>query len=356
MFLTKNGTALPFVVEETAHAGVVRVAGKVIAEVEKVSGVKPELLQTAPETPYVLCATLGCSALADALITAGKLHQAEEIRGKWECFTIQMVDGNLIILGGDKRATEFGMFELSRYIGVSPLCYWGDADPLPCENIEIKDDICVVSKEPSVRYRGLFINDEWPCFGTWATTHFGENVDISGSASTESHKGVTRFGGVNAKMYDHVFELLLRLKANYMWPAMWASVFGEEGPGSLNEELADEYGIVVGNSHHEPCLRAGEEFKHSIRDGAKYGTDWNFVRNREGITRFWADGLKRSGKYEHLITIGMRGEDDSAMLGEDAGLRGNIEYLKDVITTQEALIQEHACPKAMDQPRLLALY
>ena len=207
MFLTKNGSALPFVVEETAHAGVVRVAGKVIADVEKVSGVKPELLQTAPDTPYVLCATLRCSALADALIAAGKLPQAEEIRGKWECFTIQMVDGNLIILGSDKRATEFGMFELSRYIGVSPLCYWGDADPLPCENIEIKDDICVVSKEPSVRYRGLFINDEWPCFGTWATTHFG---------------------GVNAQMYDHVFELLLRLKANYMWPAMWASVFGED--------------------------------------------------------------------------------------------------------------------------------
>ncbi len=355
MLLTKNGSALPFVVEETAHAGVVRVAGKVIADVEKVSGVKPALLQSAPETPYVLCATLGCSALADALIAAGKLPQAEEIRSKWECFTIQMVDGNLIILGSDKRATEFGMFELSRYIGVSPLCYWGDADPLPCENIEIKDDICVVSKEPSVRYRGLFINDEWPCFGTWATTHFGENIEQS-NATTESHKGETRFGGVNAKMYDHVFELLLRLKANYMWPAMWASVFGEEGPGALNEELADEYGIVVGNSHHEPCLRAGEEFKHSIRDGAKYGTDWNFVRNREGITRFWADGLKRSGKYEHLITIGMRGEDDSAMLGEDAGLRGNIEYLKDVITTQEALIQEHAGPKSKDQPRLLALY
>lgn len=335
MFLTKNGSALPFIVEESAHAGVVRVAGKVIADVEKVSGVKPALLRENTNAPHVLCATLGCSAMADALIEAGKLPQAEDIRGKWECFTIQMVDGNLIILGSDKRGTEFGMFEVSRYIGVSPLVYWGDADPLPCADIELKDDICTVSKEPSVRYRGLFINDEWPCFGTWATSHFG---------------------GVNAQMYDHVFELLLRLKANYMWPAMWASVFGEEGPGSLNEELADEYGIVVGNSHHEPCLRAGEEFKHSIRDGGMYGTDWNFVRNREGITRFWADGLKRSGKYEHLITIGMRGEDDSAMLDEDAGLRANIDYLKDVITTQEALIQQHAGPKSKDQPRLLALY
>jgi len=356
MFLTKNGTAMPFLVEETAHAGVVRVAKKVIADVEAVSGVKPALARTAPEAPYVLCATLGCSPIADALIADGKLPQAEEIRGKWECFTIQKVDGSLIILGSDKRATEFAMFEVSRYIGVSPLVYWGDADPLHCENIEIRDDICVVSREPSVKYRGLFINDEWPCFGTWATTHFGHANDDETSATTESHKGVTRFGGANAKMYDHVFELLLRLKANYLWPAMWASVFAEEGPGSLNEELADEYGIVVGNSHHEPCLRAGEEFKHSIKAGAKYGTDWNFVRNREGITRFWADGLKRSGKYEHLITIGMRGEDDSAMLGEDSGLMANIEYLKDVITTQEALIQQHAGPKSKDQPRLLALY
>ena len=335
MFLTKNGIALPFVVEESAHAGVVRVAGKVIADVEKVSGVKPALLREDTDAPHVLCATLGCSAIADALIAAGKLPQAEKIRGKWECYVIAKVDGSLVILGSDKRGTEFGMFELSRYIGVSPLCYWGDAEPVPRADIELKDDICAVSKEPSVKYRGLFINDEWPCFGNWCMSHFS---------------------GVNAQMYDHVFELLLRLKANYMWPAMWASVFAEEGPGSLNEELADEYGIVVGNSHHEPCLRAGEEFKHSIKAGGQYGTDWNFVRNREGITRFWEDGLKRSGKYEHLITIGMRGEADSAMLGEDSGLRANIEYLKDVITTQEALIQQHAGPKSKDQPRLLALY
>ncbi len=335
MFLTKNGTALPFVVEKTAHAGVVRVAKKVIADVEKVSGAAPALLDAAPDAPHVLCATLGCSPIADALIAAGKLPQAEEIRGKWECFAIAEADGNLVILGSDKRGTEFGMFELSRYIGVSPLVYWGDAEPLPKAEIELGGDLFTVSKEPSVKYRGLFINDEWPCFGDWCMEHFG---------------------GVNAAMYDHVYELLLRLKANYLWPAMWASVFAEDGPGSLNEELADEYGIVVGNSHHEPCLRAGEEFKHSIQAGGKYGDDWNFVRNREGITRFWADGLDRSGKYEHLITIGMRGEADSAMLGEDSGLKANIEYLKDVIATQEALIQQHAGPKSKDQPRLLALY
>ncbi len=335
MFLTKNGHAMPFVAEETAHEGVRLVAKKVIEDVEKVGGVKPELLAAVPGIPHVLCATLGCSPAADALIAAGKLPQAEEIRGGWERFVIAGIDGNLVILGSDKRGTEFGMFELSRYIGVSPLVYWGDAEPIRRDEIELKDDLFTVSREPSVKYRGLFINDEWPCFGNWCMEHFG---------------------GVNAKMYDHVFELLLRLKANYMWPAMWASVFAEEGPGSLNEELADAYGIVVGNSHHEPCLRAGEEFKHSIQAGGEFGTDWNFVRNREGITRFWAEGLKRSGRYEHLITIGMRGEADSAMLGEDSGLRANIEYLKDVITTQEELIQQYAGPKSKDQPRLLALY
>ncbi len=364
MFLTKNGTALPFVVEESAHAGVVRVAGKVTADVEKVSGVKPALLREETGAPHVLCATLGCSAIADALIAEGKLPQAEEIRGKWECYVIAKVDGSLVILGSDKRGTEFGMFELSRYIGVSPLVYWGDTEPLPCADIELKDDICTVSKEPSVKYRGLFINDEWPCFGNWCMSHFrgraagttNESESLDSPSVASAANAVMADSGVNAQMYDHVFELLLRLKANYMWPAMWASVFAEEGPGSLNEELADEYGIVVGNSHHEPCLRAGEEFQHSIKAGGEYGTDWNFVRNREGITRFWEDGLKRSGKYEHLITIGMRGEADSAMLGEDSGLRANIEYLKDVITTQEALIQQHAGPKSKDQPRLLALY
>ncbi len=335
MFLTRSGQAMPFVVEPEAYPGVLHVAEKVIADVAAITSLTPDLLSSTPDVPHVLCATLGCSPLADALIAQGKLPQAEQIRGKWECFAIAQVDENLVILGSDKRGTIYGMFTLSEHIGVSPMVYWGDADPLCREDIPLNGDLFRVSKEPSVRYRGFFINDEWPCFGSWANT---------------------RFGGVNASMYDHVFELLLRLKGNYFWPAMWASVFGEDGPGSANEELADLYGVVVGNSHHEPCLRAGEEFQRSIRDGGQYGTAWNFRQNREGITRFWADGLKRSGQYEHLITIGMRGEADSAMLGEDEGLRGNIEYLKDVITTQEKLIAEYAGPKSASQPRVLALY
>ncbi len=325
---------LPLLIESTAFPGVRRVAEKVALDIEKVTGACPAIVEKA-EGPAILCATLGQSAAVDALVAAGKLPQAEEIRGKWECYAIAKVDGSLVICGSDKRGTIYGMFALSEYIGVSPLWYWGDVEPLRREDVRLGDDIETVSKEPSVRYRGFFINDEWPCFGTWANRHFG---------------------GVNAAMYDHVFELLLRLKGNYFWPAMWASVFGEEGPGIANEALADEYGIVVGNSHHEPCLRAGEEFGRSIRAGGEYGAVWNFRENREGITRFWADGLKRSGKYEHLVTIGMRGEADSAMLGENASLRANIDYLKDVITVQEGLIQAHCAKKVITSPRVLALY
>ena len=114
MQLILNGTVLPFVVEETAHAGVLRVAKKVIADVEKVTGQVPALLRQATDAPHILCATLGCSPLADAMIAAGKLPQAEAIRGKWECYAITKVDGSLVILGSDKRGTEFGMFELDR--------------------------------------------------------------------------------------------------------------------------------------------------------------------------------------------------------------------------------------------------
>ncbi len=334
MHLIRNSEALPILVEGTAFPGVRRIADKIALDIAKVTGHTPAIV-TEAEGPCILCATLGQSPAIDALIAAGKLPQAAEIRGGWERYAIAKVDDRLIICGSDKRGTIYGMFALSAYIGVSPLCYWGDVEPLRQEDVILGDDIETVSKEPSVRYRGFFINDEWPCFGTWTNRHFG---------------------GFTAEMYDHVFELLLRLKGNYFWPAMWASVFGEEGPGIANEELADLYGVVVGNSHHEPCLRAGEEFKRSIQAGGEYGDVWNFTKNREGITRFWADGLKRSGKYEHLVTIGMRGEADSAMLGENASLRANIEYLKDVITTQEALIREHCAPKVIDAPRVLALY
>ncbi|MBO9597807.1 MAG: glycosyl hydrolase 115 family protein, partial [Cohnella sp.] len=151
-------------------------------------------------------------------------------------------------------------------------------------------------------------------------------------------------------------ELLLRLKGNYLWPAMWSARFHDDGPGLANSELADEYGVVMGASHHEPCLRQGEEYKYLRGKDSIYGDAWNFRTNEEGITRFWADGLKRSGKFENVITVGMRGEADTAIMGKESTFADNIGLLRDVIRTQNRLIKEHVNPDLDQVPRMLALY
>lgn len=331
-WIIENDEAISFIVEETAFPGVKAIADKVAADFVKVGMVKPITsfgLSTNKDIQIVM-ATLGRSAAVDALIDEGKFD-ASVIAGKDEVYAIQFIDGVLWIIGSDKRGTIYGMFALSEYIGVSPLHFWGDVEPAVKERLVIDADIEKVSKVPSVKYRGFFINDEWPCFGNWTRD---------------------KFGGVNAKAYDSIFELLLRFKGNYIWPAMWASSFALDGPGNLNEELADKYGVVVGASHHEPCLRASEEWEKVRGENTPYGTAWNYYTNKEGLNNYWEDGLKRSGKYEKIITIGMRGEYDSHMLGDDATVKDNVDLLKDVIANQRALIKKHS----PNNPELLALY
>ncbi|MCM1568947.1 MAG: glycosyl hydrolase 115 family protein [Roseburia sp.] len=343
MILAQRKKAIPFLVEETAYPGVKKIAEKVALDVEKVSGARPSLIQTVPleSSEVVFAATLGNSPLMEQLTLAGKLDTAA-LAGKREVFSLQLiekpfegVEQALVICGSDKLGTIYGLFALSEYIGVSPMCYWGDAEPLERERLVLSEDIEQISKEPSVRYRGFFINDEWPCFGNWTFEHFG---------------------GFTAEMYDYVFEFLLRMKGNYMWPAMWTSSFPLDGPGALSEELADMYGITIAYSHHEPCLRASEEWDKVKGKDSPYGEEWNFYTNKEGLTNYWADALKRSGGYKHMVTIGMRGERDSSMLGRDAALKDNIDLLKDVISTQRRLIREHVNEDVDSVPQLLALY
>lgn len=157
-------------------------------------------------------------------------------------------------------------------------------------------------------------------------------------------------------MYEHVFELLLRLKGNYLWPAMWKSNFNCDGPGLLNAELADEYGIVMGTSHHEPCMRNGEEYSQVRGTDSIYGDAWDFRANREGISRFWEDGLKRNGGFENIITLGMRGEQDTTILGESATLADNINLLREVIREQNRLIREQVNEDLTAVPRDLVLF
>ena len=328
-----------FVCSDNEYKGVVRVAGYVCKDFERVFGETPISVNCTDETnSQVIFGTIGRSTVIDKLIEDGAVD-VSSIEGKRECygFICENKDGKnrLYIVGSDKRGTIYGLFRLSELIGVSPFVNWCDVFPKSCDEKVIKEEDMIFSKEPSVRYRGFFINDEWPAFGEWVNHHFG---------------------GFNAKAYENIFELLLRLKGNYLWPAMWSSIFSNDGPGLDNAALADEMGVVMGLSHHEPCLRHGEEYKYLRGKDSIYGDAWDFRKNKDGITRFWEDGLKRSGGFENVITVGMRGEADSTILGKEATLKDNIDLLRDVLQTQNRLIKEYVSEDIMSVPRMLALY
>ena len=269
----------------------------------------------------VVVATIGKSKLAKKY----KL-QSKELQGKWEQYLIFTDKGKLVILGSDKRGTIFGIYELSRQIGVSPWYWMADAPIQKHEQIFAKSGV-YTDGEPKVKYRGIFINDEWPSFGTWCKN---------------------QFGGINSKAYARIFELMLRLKANYFWPAMWDSRFNEDDP--LSPQLADDMGIVMGTSHHEPMMRAHKEYvyrKNSI--GA-----WDYATNKANLDRFFEEGLERNKAYDNLITIGMRGDGDVAMgNGND---EDNMKTLKDVVDGQREIIERVYKKPASEVPQLWAIF
>lgn len=269
----------------------------------------------------VVVATIGKSKLAKKY----KL-QSKELQGKWEQYLIFTDKGKLVILGSDKRGTIYGIYELSRQIGVSPWYWMADAPIQKHEQLFAKSGI-YTDGEPKVKYRGIFINDEWPSFGTWCNN---------------------LFGGINSKAYAHIFELMLRLKANYFWPAMWDSRFNEDDP--LSPQLADDMGIVMGTSHHEPMMRAHKEYvyrKDSI--GA-----WDYATNKANLDRFFEEGLERNKAYDNLITIGMRGDGDVAMgNGND---EDNMKTLKDVVDGQREIIERVYKKPASEVPQLWAIF
>lgn len=340
--LVKNHKSVPILVEPEEYEGVRRIAQKAANDIKMVTGIEPECISKLPKIceRVILFATIGKGSLLEELSERKKLS-LNGVEGYREVYGIRLVeepwDGvrqALIVFGSEKRGTIYGIFHLSELIGVSPLVFWGDAEPAYQDEITVYSSIEMVSKEPSVKYRGFFINDEWPCFGNWTCRHFG---------------------GFTAKMYDNVFELLLRLKGNYLWPAMWSSSFALDGPGEENARLADLYGVIIGNSHHEPCIRAGEEWDIYKGENTPYGTEWNYVSNKEGLLKYWEDGLKRSGRYENIVTVGMRGERDSIMQGTQS-LKENIEILKDIIKNQNLLIKKYVDHGDKKVPRLLAVY
>ena len=317
---------------DTNYKGI-RIAAEAFAgDVELVTGKKPELVEAADKItgPVIVVGTMKQNPLIAKAAEAGVLNLSE-IDGKWECYITKLADNVLYIAGSDKRGCIYGIYRLSELIGVSPWVWFADVTPEKKEELKFTaEELDCISKEPSVKYRGIFINDESPSFTGWV---YG------------------KFGGLNDKMYSHVFELILRLKGNYLWPAMWGNIFSEEGSEHPHDNIrvADEYGVVMGTSHHEPMCRAGEEWRHLWQQYTdKY--NWDFAVNREGISKFWEDGIKRNKPYESVITVGMRGEADSELAGS---MQYNIDLLKDIILTQKSQLAAEGLENA---PKMLVVY
>lgn len=346
---------LTFLISEEEGDGVRKIAQKVAKDVEKTTGLHPSLALAGRNLEQaVIVATAGNEKMAKIL--QKRIPELQNLQGKWEAYGFYLaeqpcpgVEQGLVIYGSDKLGTIYGLFHLSELLGVTACTFWGDFGyPVYEKRIlknrdqgeEGQEEDCIfvengISREPSVKYRGFFINDEWPCFGNWTFSHF---------------KGFT------AQMYDHVFEYLLRMKGNYLWPAMWTSSFLLDGPGMESMKLADEYGIYIGMSHHEPCMRSSEEWDLVKGKDSPYGEDWSYLTNKEGLLKYWEDGLKRCRGHQVFPTIGMRGERDSKMLGEEAQIEENIRVLKEIITQQRRLIRENLEQDGQKYPLLFAVY
>ena len=328
--IAKDDKVVTIVVDENDWRGVIRAARDLGDDIGRVTGITAPVVEnnslTSAFSPLtsVYVGTIGKSRLIDRLIKQKKID-VKDVQGQWESYLIDVVDGNLVIAGSDKRGTIYGIYEISQRIGVSPWYYMADA-PVKHQDEVWYDGGRIVQPSPKVKYRGIFINDEWPSFGGWCTN---------------------KFGGINSKAYAHIFELLLRLKANYFWPAMWGTNFNEDDPES--PRLADEMGIVMGTSHHEPMMRSHREY---LQRKEQVGP-WDYASNKERVDKFFREGMERNKAYDNLVTIGMRGDGDVAMgKGDD---QENIKTLEKVIEGQRKIIKDiYGRPDAV--PQLWAIF
>ncbi len=363
MYIDKNDSEYDGIslIAEAFKADVARVAGIGVDD-EGVAKESPNGLQVVTDSSKlagkaIIAGTIGGSgnALINQLVSEGKLD-VSDVQGKWECYKLQVVknpmpgvDEALVIAGSDKRGTIYGIFRLSELMGVSPWVWWADATPAVQSKVDLPGvEINVTSKEPSVKYRGIFLNDEAPSLTNWTNA---------------------KFGGRNQYFYKHVYELILRLKGDYLWPAMWRDEFsldGADGDSLANAKLADQYGVVMGASHHEPCYRAGNEwgmmysqYKGSLNLSAadawnKYNlpdADGYNEKVNTAIEKFWNDGIARNAEFDNICTVGMRGEADSSLPAADDPPR-YAELLNHIITKQKELLAANGD----ENPTMLVIY
>lgn len=319
--LAAPGLNPTIVVSQSDLWGVQRAANDLALDFGRVTGHNGTFLNiTGGSVPtghqsLIIVGTVG-SPLINSLVKSNKIN-VTAIQGQWESFQTQLVSNPapgvsqaLVIVGADKRGAIYGVYDLSQQIGVSPWYFWADVPVMPQSTVYALATT-KVSKSPSVKYRGIFLNDEAPALTNWIMTNFPPG----------------KYGpGYNHNFYELVFELLLRLRANYLWPAEWNSMFYVDD--ALDGPTADAYGIVIGTSHTEPLARATKEQSLFLN-----GT-WAWQSNQANVTAFLAQGVARAAHWETLWTMGMRG------LGDTASPTLNASQLQTIIQVEQQLLEQ----------------
>ncbi len=302
--------------------GVSYAANALVKDIRNVSGSQATITSNRKAT--ILVGTIGHSAAIDQLIKQKRIN-GNLLKGKREKFIITVVDNQLVIAGSDRRGTIYGIYELSQQMGVSPWYDWADVPVEHHDSIFVNKGI-YTDGEPAVRYRGIFLNDEAPCLTSWVKNTYG-----------------TGYG--DHRFYQRVFELVLRLRGNMMWPAMWGWAFYADD--AENEKTADEMGVVMSTSHHEPMARNHQEY---ARNRKGWGP-WNYQKNKANLQKFFREGIERMKGTEQIVTIGMRGDGDEAMSAE-----ADTKLMSQIINDQRKIIADVTGKKASETPQVWALY
>ncbi len=319
------------------HPVVGLAVGDLAGDLQRVTGLRPDILTSGDLSgPLVLAGTLGRCPPLDALVRDRKID-LDGLDGAWESFVITTVSEPapggadlLVIAGSDPRGTAYGVYELSQAIGVSPWHWWADVPAAKADNLWVAPGTRRFGP-PSVKYRGIFINDEDWGLHPWASRTFDPEL-----------------GDIGPKTYERVFELLLRLKANTLWPAMH-EVTRAFNLYPENAVLADRYAIVMGSSHAEPMLR------NNVTEWTYPHSDYNFSTNREGVLRYWEERLEANGRYENVYTLGMRGIHDSGMTAGST-VQDQVELLEQIIADQRDLLTRHVDPDVDSVPQVFTPY
>jgi autotransporter-associated beta strand protein len=339
--LAAGGQVTPIYFSATDATVVGVVAAALRDDIQRITGMLPLLSSNAPTaTPAaVFIGTIGKSPLIDGLVAAGKLD-VSAIEGQWEAHLAAVVtnpvagvERALVIAGSDRRGTAFGVFSLSEAIGVSPWYWWGNVPVVQRPALYVGGAMHI-EPSPGVKYRGIFLNDEDFGLLPWATSTF-EPAN----------------GSIGPNTYARVFELLLRLRANYIWPAMHLAtrtfyLFPQ------NKVVADNYAIIVGTSHHEPMQRNTSEYDTTLLG------DYNYWVNRPAISNFWDQRVLELTNYECVYTIGMRGlVDDGIIAPTGTTTQQKADQLQDfIIPDQRQILARRLNPNPALVPQVFVPY